>query len=330
MQTIKERTEAAAALAATAQRLADYAKSVGWTEKKLCDEYPDLGDARTFREIKKGYDATVETLQRHAENYAAVEAAIKFAASVAERTLCHNLSAEKKLMAAIKKLTSRPDGDNRRVVIVEGQPSVGKTTAADIIASRYGSRIMRIEALQVWNDRPNALLAAILGGDRAPQDQLAAFNAAAAALNASRRCVIIDEAHHLGPRTLNTVKALVNNTRSEFVLMAIPTLLKKLEFKNWEESRQIIHNRLSDKITLKVEPGDPVAYFRHRFPALDEETANAAAREMFKVVNGAVAFAFPENMSFVVAVADAVNPDEPITAKTLSRIINDHKPQIKQ
>ena len=40
---------------------------------------------------------------------------------------------------------------------------------------------------------------------------------------------MIDEAHHLGPHCLNTVKTLVNTTPGEFILVAIPTLWNKLQ-----------------------------------------------------------------------------------------------------
>ena len=307
----------AANVEAVAKRLSDYARGAGWSAARLCQEYPDLGDVRTFRDICNGNGAKYD-LARWERDYTAVEAAIKQRAQTPDRVICTQTSAVKRIARAIATVTGRPDGDNRRIVIVEGLPSSGKTTAAAIIANNLGSRVMRIEVLQVWRDRPQALLGAILRGvgeKTIPTDALEAFEATAAALTVSRKCVILDEAHHLGIRTINTIKALINVTRSEFVLMAIPKLLRNMQRKTWDESQQLVFNRLSECITLDFKDTDIEKYLRQRFPAIDTDTARTSSKKILAEASGI------GNMSFVVAVADEIDTDKPITSETVAEAI---------
>jgi len=69
-------------------------------------------------------------------------------------------------------------------------------------------------------------------------------------MKSSRRSLVIDEAHHLGPHCLNIIKSLVNRTEWGFVLMCIGTLWRKLERGAYEEARQLTTNRLAERIKL--------------------------------------------------------------------------------
>jgi type II secretory pathway predicted ATPase ExeA len=97
-----------------------------------------------------------------------------------------------------------------------------------------------------------------------------------ARLTESRRTVIIDEGHHLGPATLNLLKTLINSTPGEFVLLTIPTLWRKLERETaYEECRQLSGNRMGERVWMSTLPDtDTASYLRRR---LDWDAAVTAA-----------------------------------------------------
>ena len=119
---------------------------------------------------------------------------------------------------------SSPSDDTARVVIVRGQSGAGKTTAARVLAGLYGQRIALMEADATMEGSPSAFLGAVLAalGITFPPHPPPLMAATVAALGRSRRCLVIDEAHHLGIKNLNVLKTLVNRTPGEFILLAIP------------------------------------------------------------------------------------------------------------
>lgn len=265
-----------------AGKLADYAARKGWSLGKLCREYPGLGSDRTFRDLSagrlEGYDGEAQLRNLRAA-WAIIE---EVAGDAAIEPVFDDLSTVQALrracIAAIKSWGSN------RVVIVQGASGTGKTTAIRIIAGRYGQRVAVCEAAEVWNDKPAAMLGAMLRAlgheGNLPHGAMARMESAQQRLSISRRCMVVDEAHHMGPKCLNTIKTLVNTTPGEFVLVAIPTLWAKLESGAYQEARQISTNRLSERVRLYLTERDIAAYLALAVPALaaDEKLARAAAK----------------------------------------------------
>ena len=81
-----------------------------------------------------------------------------------------------------------------------------------------------------------------------------------------RRCLVIDEAHHMGVKCLNQLKTFINRTPGEFVLLTYPTLWKRLEQRAYHEARQLTGNRLAERIKLKVLPEDVKKFIGRRVP----------------------------------------------------------------
>ena len=104
------------------------------------------------------------------------------------------------------------------------------------------------------------------------------FRRAVARLCRRRVTLCVDEAHHMGPRCLSTIKGLINATPGEFVLAGQPTLWRALQDPTHLELRQLITNRLRERIQIGMNLGDVAAYIAEAFPALDREAAHAAAR----------------------------------------------------
>lgn len=260
-------------LISLAKAVQDYQRSHGHSTAKLIRMYPDLGSDKTYGRILRG-DTSEMDIEQQLINYRAVVAVIEAGVDpLAEVALIPDLSAVLQIRRAV--LSAMRSCGNNRVVIVQGQSGIGKTSAIECIAQRYGSRVVRVEASEVWEDRPRALLGAILralgqssleAGSSA-QDRLERVQTI---LSESRRCLVIDEAHHLGKKCLNAVKTLVNSTPGEFILVAIPTLWAKLETAAYMEARQLSTNRLSERVQLQLTTSDIETYLRvslAEFPA---------------------------------------------------------------
>ena len=136
-------------------------------------------------------------------------------------------------------------------------------------------------------DRQEAVLDLLAGGSR-------------------RRCVMIEEAHHMGVRCLNQLKTLVNCTPGEFVLFAYPTLWGRLEKHAYHEARQLIGNRLAERIKLSVQPADVKKFVTRRVPRVVDTLEDAKLNEVIDLLVTKAAVPKHGNMGFVREVCDRV------------------------
>lgn len=254
------------------EKLTDMAKLVfAYQERhelkvpEMLKEFPELGSAKTFRDLRNGcvdgYD--VETQMN---SYALVAAAIEAAENSGDGEMIYTKlsSVVKVRRAAIEVM--KTNGSNR-VVIVVGPSGGGKTWALKALRNAYGSRVMIVEAMETWNDGPANLLSAIIktfGHVSVPARVDDRFDMVVDLLR-TRRMLAFDEAHHFGPRCLNTLKALVNNTPGEFMLLAINTLWERLMSQAYQEARQISTNRLNRMVKLAPSVADVSMYIGNRF-----------------------------------------------------------------
>jgi len=174
-----------------------------------------------------------------------------------------------------------------RVGVIEGESGTGKTSCLQVCRNIYGKRIVETEARSAWNDRPNAFLGQILidlGEQPGRNNAADRCQKVENALKQTRRCLMIEEAHHLGPRLIDVTKSLINQTKTEAVLAAIPTLLKRVEREAYEESLQLFRNRLGFRVLLKMHSSDIEKLLRRRcpLPGIDNDDLKAAS-ELLKL-----------------------------------------------
>jgi DNA transposition AAA+ family ATPase len=247
-----ERPEAAA-LRDTARRIAAYQEPQRLSDTALVKTFPDLGSTKTYRRILNDDLAELD-LEKQLASYRAVWALIEsLAAQRGSRD--EDLYDDFTGLAQFKKalLDAMHERSPARLIIVEGDTGTGKTSIRRVVQNRYGTRLLCIEATVAWGDSPMAMLGAIIkaaGGRELPASQADRFDKVVELLNATRRCLAIEEAHHLGVRLLNLLKSLMNLTPGEFATLAYPTLWARLEKAAYHEARQLTGNRLADRIRL--------------------------------------------------------------------------------
>lgn len=267
-------------LVGIAAKIAEWGEARGMSRAQLVRSFTDLGSEKSFRDIAggqtEGYNAESQ-LTKYRAVYATME---ELADRGGEERVFDVLGTVVKLRRAFLSVV-KAAGTNR-VLIVQGESGVGKTTAVGLLRGKYGSgRISYVEASDVWADSPNAFLGAILralGVAELPAGRVQRLEDVQGRLALSRRCLVVDEAHHLGPHCLNTVKTLVNTTPGEFILVAIPTLWNKLQAHAYQEAKQIATNRLSERVKLTLDEADIRAYLARRFPDATPADLKVAAR----------------------------------------------------
>lgn len=308
---------AQAELCAIAAGLADWASRRGIPAAKFCRDYPGLGSERTFRDFRngktEGYDVEAQLA-----SYRAVQAVIDelSGTSGAREQAYEDLGPVVALRRAFTQVVQ--SAGTNRVVVIQGESGVGKTTAIRILAGRYGAaRILPVEASDVWGDRPSALLGEILralGRTEIPPSRVERLDEVRRALCLSRRCLVIDEAHHLGPHCLNTVKTLVNTTPGEFILVAIPSLWAKLQKSAYQEARQLTTNRLSERVKLQLADAD-IARYLSKFWA---EEPQGNLRQAARLIRAQAQMS--GNMAFVRDVVREL-ADNPLTPENVAKSV---------
>jgi DNA transposition AAA+ family ATPase len=277
MNTPNEQTERQD-LQALASKIHAYANKNGIALSKMIRDFPALGSEKTWRDLREGRPDGYD-IESQLANYRAAWATIEeIGGSATGEPIYDTLKPVIQMRSAFLDAT-KCSGTNR-VVIVQGPSGSGKSTALRMLTGRYGARMVTVEASDAWGDRPAALLGAVLralGVGELPVGTVARLEKCQELLGISRRCVAVDEAHHLGPHCLNVVKTLVNTTPGEWILVAIPTLWSKLETKSYQEARQISTNRLSERIRLELAEADIERYMARAFEVDGSPRADAAA-----------------------------------------------------
>ena len=274
-----------------ARRISEWAEKRNIPVAKLVQKYPALGTRNTFRDIRDGKSDRYD-VEKWGAAYKAVLASLEKMDGVG--VIYDDVRMVRELHRAIE--TASRAWDVNRVVMLQAESGAGKSTAGRILAARYGDRIVWVEASEAWNDKPRNLLAEVLSAMEIapPVLTMDCLSKVTAALCGCRKCLIIDEAHHLGPRCLNVLKTLVNKTPGEFVLMAIPVLWQRLESKgSYLEARQVSTNRLAERVKFTLGVNDVEEFLANAVPDIDKEALRKAAAQI-RVEAGALG-----NMSYL-------------------------------
>lgn len=310
----------AAELREIAQRVRDWQQAKQISDAALCKKYTGLGSTKTFKRILDG-DLKELDLEKQLTNYRTVWALIESLGDDEgdDEEYYPDLTPVVHLSRVLFE-TMREHGIARFILML-GDTGTGKTSARKILLAKYGQRLLWIESSVVWNDSPMAMLGAVLtahGVKDMPYNQVERLDKVLKLLNESRVCLFIEEAHHLGPRCLNLVKTLINQTPGEFALLAKETLWKKLELAAYEEAKQLTGNRLAERIKLEGVRDSDVRKLLERRINWENGDMKSALR---LVSERAARFG---NLAFVREVIKRVNEaaqNEPVTIEAFSAAV---------
>ena len=222
------------------------------SDAELCRKFAGLGSTKTYKRILDG-DAAELDVERWLVEYEQVWALMEMesAATADDEQVYDDLWHV--TAARLAATDAMREAGNNRLVIVEGPSGSGKTSAGRCLAARFGRKVVLSEADETWKESLNSMLGGLLrslGVKEIPTSAEGRKTKLFEVLVDSPVCLVIDEAHHLGPRTLNLVKTLINQTKCQVVFLCIETLFKKLESQAYEEAKQLTKNRLCERVRL--------------------------------------------------------------------------------
>lgn len=284
-------------LQALASDLHEHADASDITLRDLCKEHPGLKSAETIKTAMIGGYTDTEATALLA-GFQAAAAAIS-GGSDDSNALYEDLSGAKAVRAQFTRL--KMSRTNAKLVIIEGNTGMGKTSAGEIIAAKAlalnpVTSIYHIEASAGWGDRPNAMLAAMLkalGSPDTSRSQAARLDKLGDALNQRPVVLIVDEAHDMGVRCLRVIKTLLNMSSVKIVLLTHPRLFRDLERENWDDVGQLTGNRLVARVNLgSVQEADVSILLERRLSSLPESDRAKAAAELTRAAHGNGNYAF--------------------------------------
>jgi DNA transposition AAA+ family ATPase len=269
-----------------AREINAWQKAEGLTDVDMIRRYRGLGSDKTYRRLIKGDTAELNT-EAWLTKYSAVRRLIssleedRQGSDADDILTLTGVTAVKRAFLRTTHVT-----EVNRLIFVEGDTGLGKTSIIAFLAAEYGDRFISLECMKAWNDNPNAFLGDLMLALGLPinADANAAYQKQRRViehLSASRACILLDEGHHLGPRCLDVLKALINRTPGEFILFAMGTLWNRLKQAAYEECRQLTGNRLAERVRLALTDRDISLLLTTRLslPKAEAATATALLRE---------------------------------------------------
>lgn len=331
--------EAVLQLRQLAREVSNYQAERGWSDAKLCKEIAHVGSSKTYKRILDEDDDLEElAVERQLQNYQAAVETIR-ALRTKERPIEPEYEDFSNIMnarAAVGRALLEDEESVQRLVIIEGNTGTGKDAVRRNLLKNWPKITVAVEATELWRDSVLAPLKAIHAAihivkqadrdtkevpqpPRYPADILAEI---LDALRARKLVLLINEAHHFGPRGLNMIKTLINQTPTVVVLECIPALLTRLLSSSYEEAVQLTGNRLCERVYLAPPPADEITLMLERrgVKFADAETRNTAAKTM---ASEAAQFG---NWRFVQQVARKLyeaTRKAPVTLQVLTRAIAD-------
>jgi type II secretory pathway predicted ATPase ExeA len=261
------------------------ARGAAFTVASFLKAYPGLGSERVFRRVMES-DLDDLDCERWARDYQAVWTLLQMRGEqeIEDEPIYDDFTMAIDLRKAVGQ-AMREKGITRLVLCIAPQ-GCGKTTALQTLVARYGARVALTEATELWKENINEMLRGILlslgvTASAMPPSGGLRWSLLLEKLSTPqmpRMCLVIDEAHHLGPRSLNMVKSIVNHLPGEVVLGAKDTLWKRLETAAYEEAKQLTQNRLLERISVDSAPQADIAHMLARRLGMAPGTADTAAR----------------------------------------------------
>lgn len=285
-------------LRALAREAKNYQIERGWTDTQLCREIGHLGSTKTFTRILDDADTLDElNIEKQLGSY---EAAFEHIKARREK----DKLAEPEYDDFANVMNSRAavqramiEDSIARFVVIEGENGTGKDAVKSSLLKAHKKTALAVEATEFWRESLGVPILGIIdklslvrqadeeSGEpfqlpRYPaQQQEELFKE----LRKRKRCLIINEGHHMGPRGLNLIKAVINQTPTVIVFLCIPALLRRLMTGAYDEAAQLFGNRLCERVYLSSPPQDEILlmFERRGVKFASREVENLAGKVVF-------------------------------------------------
>lgn len=291
MNTIQHR------LRQLAQEAQQYQTERGWSDSRLCKEFGQLGSTKTYKRILDPEDALDDlSVENQLTNYEAALEMIRLRRSsdAAPEPEYDDFSNVQDSIRAVQRALK--EESIARFVVIEGENGTGKDAVKNNILRRWDKICTPVEASELWKESAAIPLLDIIqamdtrrrtdedSGEKfkVPTYPQARLELIIAELGKRRGILLINEAHHIGPRGINLIKTIINRTQTVVVFLCIPSLLSRLMKSAYEECVQLFGNRLCERVRLKSPPAGEILPLMERrgVTFADTATATAAARSI--------------------------------------------------
>jgi hypothetical protein len=269
-------TDTASQLLHVARNIETFRADLGMQKAPLLRQYPELGSDKTYSKIVNG-DLSQLDAESWLGKYQLIWSQIQMDEQGADDGLIECLTAPVELCRSY--LETRQEKGNARFILILGDTGMGKSSAVRVMQSKpYGTLMLVVEACDMWKGGKGTAapllraIAAALGLRDLPARRDALLNEVIVKLKGQRRCLVIEEAHHLCPQGLNTLKTLINLTPVIIIATAIPLLWDRVAGSReaWAEVKQLVGNRLAERIQLTLSADDIRAFLDRRQTGLSE------------------------------------------------------------
>lgn len=274
-----------------AQQVLDYQIERGLSDSQLSKRVSSIGSTKTYKRILdpdddldglsvdnqlRNFETAVETVNLLRQRDSAPEV---------EYADFDNITAS---LAAVTRALS--EESIARFVVVQGENGTGKDAVKNAILRKFTKVTVPVEANELWKESAAIPLLDILRaldvrkradaetGEpfKIPPYPQARLELIISQISDSQTILLINEAHHIGPRGINLVKTLLNNCpRLVVVFLCIPSLLNRLIKGSYEECVQLFGNRLCERVQLKQPPQSEVLQLLDRRGVKFDDRATA-------------------------------------------------------
>ena len=209
------------------ERAQKHQKALGLSDNAFTIKYKDfVGSAKTWRQRLCGKDYSGLNIGRILAKMRGFISLVDGGTTVEQ--VFDDLPVYRQFMGRYNKLQSaRTD---RRVMVFLGETGIGKSVCARAALRADTSSTAYVRCQPTWKDNQLSILNGILraiGKDEYLRKSRS-FAAVLEYLKSNPITVIFDEAHDGGVSLLKLVKSFVDETNCKFVIMAYPTLWKRM------------------------------------------------------------------------------------------------------
>jgi hypothetical protein len=279
-----------------AQEVRAYQLTQKWADAALVREISHVGSSKTYKRILDPHDDLDQlNLENQLRNFEAAIETIKIR-RLKDKGPQDEYEDFDNIDSGLEAVSRAAEEDTiARFVVIEGETGTGKDAVKNAILRARPKTTIVVEASENWKESATTPLGSIIKamdirrrrdevGDKftIPNLPQARLDLIIEELGSRRMILVINEAHHMGPRAINLIKTIINSTKTAVVFLCVPALLHRLLKNSHEECIQLFGNRLCKRVRLKNPPPNEILQLLERRGIRydDAQTANLAAMRL--------------------------------------------------